>query len=147
MGIGFATFIDPQNSTQTPVVGSFLNVLAILLFLSINGHLLMIDALAESFTVVPVGSGLAGMVRWEHFAGLGSALFALGLQIALPLLITMLLANIALGVMARAAPQLNLFSVGFPVTVLTGLGALLLLLPTLIEPMQNAVAQALRLWR
>jgi len=147
MGIGFATFIDPQNSTQTPVIGSFLNVLAILLFLSINGHLLMLDALVESFTLVPVGGGFAGMVRWEHFAGLGAQLFALGLQIALPLLTTMLLANLALGVMARAAPALNLFSVGFPVTVLTGLGVLLLFLATLAEPLQNAIGQALRLWR
>ena len=155
MGIGFATFIDPQNSTQTPLVGSLLSLLATLLFLAIDGHLLVLDALVGSFQLIPVGSmtgaganaGLATFANWEHFARLGTHLFALGLQISLPLLATMLLCNLTLGVMARPAPQLNLFSVGFPVTVLTGLGVLILFLPGLAAPLGTAILQALQLWR
>jgi len=151
MGIGFATFIDPQNSTQTPLVGSLLSLLATLLFLAINGHLMVFEALFQSFVVVPVGTSIHGsagaLANWEHFAGLGAHLFALGLQVALPLLATMLLCNLTLGVMARAAPQLNLFSVGFPVTVLTGLGVLILFLPGLAAPLSTAIERALQLWR
>ena len=147
MGIGFATFIDPQNSVQTPLIGSFLGMLATLLFLGINGHLLVLNALVESFVLVPVGSGSSGFLRWEHFASLGSQLFALGLQISMPLLATMLLCNLALGVMARAAPQLNLFSIGFPLTVLTGLVVLVLFLPHLGAPLEAAIHQGLRLWQ
>ena len=146
MGIGFATFIDPQSSNQTPLVGGFLGMLATLLFLAINGHLLVIEALIASFDVLPVGRGLSGALHWEHFATLGGQMFLLGLQIAMPLLATMLLCNLALGVMSRAAPQLNLFSVGFPLTVLTGLAVLLLFLPHLGAPLEDALHRALRLW-
>ena len=79
-------------------------MIATLLFLSIDGHLLLISALVDSFNVVPVGQGSLAQFSWSHLALLGSNLFSLGLQIALPVLCTMLLVNLALGVMARAAP-------------------------------------------
>ena len=135
------------HSVQTPLIGSFLSMLATLLFLGINGHLLVLNTLMDSFAVVPIGSGSSGLLRWEHFASLGSQLFTLGLQISMPLLATMLLCNLALGVMARAAPQLNLFSIGFPLTVLTGLVVLVLFLPHLGAPLEFAIHQGLRLWQ
>lgn len=147
MGIGFATFIDPQNSTQTPMIGSLLGMLGTLIFLGMDGHLLMLDSLINSFALVPVGAGSTSMLQWSHLSSLGAQLFALGLQIALPLVTTMLLCNLALGVMARAAPQLNLFSVGFPLTILTGLALLFLFLPYLGAPLESAFRQGLRFWQ
>lgn len=146
MGLSFATFVDPQNSNQSPLVGSFLAMVAMLLFLAIDGHLLLLAALADSFDVVPVGGGSLSKFRWEHLALLGTQLFTLGLQISMPVLSTMLLVNLSLGVMARAAPQLNLFSVGFPLTVATGTMLLAAFLPYLGTPLERAFRQALRVW-
>jgi flagellar biosynthesis protein FliR len=125
---------------------SFLAMVALLLFLAIDGHLLLLAALADSFDVVPVGGGSLSKFRWEHLALLGTQLFTLGLQISMPVLSTMLLVNLSLGVMARAAPQLNLFSVGFPLTVATGTMLLAAFLPYLGTPLEQAFRQALRVW-
>jgi flagellar biosynthetic protein FliR len=146
MGLSFATFVDPQNSNQSPLVGSFLAMVAMLLFLAIDGHLLLLAALYDSFEIIPVGAGALSKFRWEHLALLGTQLFSLGLQIALPVLSTMLLVNMSLGVMARAAPQLNLFSVGFPLTLATGTLLLAAFLPYLGAPLERAFRQALRVW-
>ena len=146
MGLSFATFVDPQNSNQSPLVGSFLAMIATLLFLSIDGHLLLIAALVDSFNVVPVGTGSLAKFSWEHLALLGTKLFSLGLQIALPVLCTMLLVNLSLGVMARAAPQLSLFSVGFPLTLTTGMLLMVVFLPYLRLPLERAFRQALSIW-
>ena len=126
MGLSFAAFIDPVNSEQSPIVGTFLTMTLMLVFVAINGHLLVIAALVDSFTTVPpVVTG----VRWldaRRIAATGSALFAHALQIALPVIGAMLLTNLAFGILTRAAPQLNLFAVGFPVTLIVGLLVLLL---------------------
>jgi flagellar biosynthetic protein FliR len=147
MGIGFATFVDPQNSTQTPLIGSFLAMLGTLLFLGMDGHTMVLQALVESFEAIPVGGMLTAELRWDQLAAMGSGIFSLGLQIALPLLATMLICNLAMGVMARAAPQLNLFSVGFPLTVLAGLGLLVFFLPFLGTPFMEAIPRAIWFWR
>ena len=146
MGLSFATFVDPQNSNQSPLIGSFLAMIATLLFLSIDGHLLLIAALVDSFNVVPVGTGSLTKFSWEHLALLGTKLFSLGLQIAMPVLCTMLLVNLSLGVMARAAPQLSLFSVGFPLTLITGMLLMVVFLPYLRLPLERAFRQALSIW-
>ncbi len=146
MGLSFATFVDPQNSNQSPLIGSFLAMIATLLFLSIDGHLLLIAALVDSFNVVPVGTGSLAKFSWEHLALLGTKLFSLGLQIAMPVLCTMLLVNLSLGVMARAAPQLSLFSVGFPLTLITGMLLMVVFLPYLRLPLERAFRQALSIW-
>ena len=129
MGLGFATFFDPQTSAQVPVVGQYLGLVATLVFLSINGHAMLIGALAESFRLVPVGmpglapAGLAG------YAAYGAQVFALGLALALPVIAALLIANLGVGVISRAAPQMNIFAVGFPFTLLLGMAALYLTLP------------------
>jgi flagellar biosynthetic protein FliR len=109
--------------------------------------LLCIDALVETFELIPVGESLRAGARWDQLASLGSGLFSLGLRIALPVLATMLICNMALAVMARATPQLNLFSVGFPVTIVTGLLLIVLFLPFLATPFEAGLREALRLWR
>ena len=129
MGLSFATFYDPQTSSQTPVVSEFLSLLATLLFLAMNGHLLLLSVLSESFNLLPVAAtpfatkGFSVMLSWA------AILFSAGLLLALPLIAALLIANIALGVLARVAPALNIFAIGFPVTIVSGFAVLLLSLP------------------
>lgn len=129
MGLSFASFVDPQSADQSPLIGSFLNLLAMLIFLTLDGHLLMIGALVDSFASVPVGVELRGAVDWQRLLTWGTEVFTLGLHLALPALAAVFLSNLALGVLTRAAPQLNLFAVGFPVTLLLGLLILWMALP------------------
>jgi flagellar biosynthetic protein FliR len=132
MGLGFASLLDPQNGVQVPVVSQFYILLATLMFLALNGHLLWIEALAESFRVVPVGTeGLTadGAASLVAFAG---AVFAWGVRLALPVVAALLVVNLAFGVLARTSPQLNVFSVGFPAALLIGLALVLLTLPAVL---------------
>ncbi|MDH4190792.1 MAG: flagellar biosynthetic protein FliR [Betaproteobacteria bacterium] len=146
MGLSYATFFDPQTSSQTPIVGSLLSLLATLVFLAIDGPALLLLAIAESFTIAPIGGTFAAWLNWGMLAQLGAQIFSLGLQLALPVLATLLACNLALGVMARAAPQLNLFSVGFPITLLAGLVLLALMVGYLGGPLEAAVRSGLRMW-
>ncbi len=129
MGLGFAQMVDQLNGAQVPVVSQLYLVMVTLLFLGMDGHLLMVKLLAESFTVLPVGVDGISRDGYRVLAEWGSQLFALGLWIALPALASMLVLNISLGVMARAAPQLNIFSVGFPITMIMGYFIILYTLP------------------
>jgi flagellar biosynthetic protein FliR len=121
MGLGFATMVDPQNGVNVPVIAQFFQILAILLFFALDAHLVLIELLSDSFHILPVGEhGLSLEAIW-HIVAWGTQLFALALLMALPTMTAVLLVYLALGVMSRAAPQLNLFSVGFPITILGGL--------------------------
>lgn len=145
MGLSFASFIDPQNSTSSPLIGSLLNLIATLVFLAINGHLMMIAGIAESFSVIPIGSDSPSAANWHALALLGSEMFRVGLHLALPVLATMLILNLALGVLARAAPQLNIFAVGFPATILIGLTAFALIMPMTAPFLESALHRGLAL--
>jgi len=129
MGLGFAMFYDPGNVQHTPILGQFMGLLATLTFLSINGHLLVIAALAQSFQTLPIAATPLGASLFEVLARHGAIVFVAGLQLALPLIVTMLVVNLALGVLTRAAPQLNVFAVGFPLTLALGFAALMFTLP------------------
>lgn len=140
MGLSFATFFDPVAGGNTPVMTQFLGLLTALFFLAMNGHLLALYLLAESFTVLPISSlpfhaiSLAGVVK------AASMMFSLGLLLALPLVTALLVTNLALGVLSRVAPALNLFAVGFPVTMALGFLVLLFSLPYIggaMEPVFN----------
>lgn len=129
MGLSFASFFDPNSGAQTAVMSSFLSLVNSLLFLAMNGHLLTLSVLAESFRLLPIGlspfpsAGIPPLLAWS------ATLFATGLMLALPLITALLITNLALGVLARIAPQLNIFAVGFPVTIITGFVVVLLALP------------------
>ncbi len=130
MGLGFASFYDPVNSSYLPIVARWLGMVAILAFLATDGHLYMLSALAESFTTLPIGNslptgGFYGVASW------GASIFLYGLQISLPIVAALLITNIALGILTRAAPQLNLFAVGFPITLTIGFIVMLLSMPYL----------------
>ncbi|HVY08469.1 MAG TPA: flagellar biosynthetic protein FliR [Burkholderiales bacterium] len=137
MGLGFATFFDPQRGNNAPVVAQLLGLLAILFFLALNGHLLMISTLAESFTTLPVGADLFGPRAAYNIVTWGGQMFAAGFTLALPVVAALLITNLALGVLTRAAPQLNIFAVGFPITLLLGFFMLALVLPHLTGPMEK----------
>jgi flagellar biosynthesis protein FliR len=132
MGLGFATFFDPHSSGATPVLGRFLNAIAVLTFLALDGHLQVFAALAESFQLLPVSADLLHAPGWRTLATFGSAVFAMGLLLALPVVAAVLIANLALGILNRAAPQIGVFQVGFPVTMLVGLLLVQLMVPNMI---------------
>ena len=137
MGLSFATFFDPIAGGQTAVVGEFLTLLATLVLLSLTGHLLMLDALARSFEWLPVSATLPHRGGWMILVRFGASIFASGLLMALPVVTALLITNIALGVLTRAAPQLNLFAIGFPITLTVGFGVLLLTLGHLAPLLQH----------
>jgi len=142
MGLGFATSYDPLSSSQTPVIAEFIGVISLLLFLSLNGHLLYVATLAQSFTLIPVSATGLTAGSWLNISLLGSIIFASGLLIALPIIVALMITNIALAVLTRAAPQLNIFSLGFPLTLLGGFFGLAISMTYLSGPLQKLYEQA-----
>lgn len=136
MGLGFATFYDPLGSSQTPVISEFIDMLALLVFLALNGHLLYVATLAQSFSAIPVSATPLGAESWLNLVELGTKMFAAGLLLALPVIVALLITNLALAVLTRAAPQLNIFALGFPLTLIGGFVALALCLNYLATPLQ-----------
>ncbi|MCB1748006.1 MAG: flagellar biosynthetic protein FliR [Gammaproteobacteria bacterium] len=120
-GLGFASLVDPTSGAQVPVLAHFYIVLATLLFFTVDAHLVLVQLLADSFRLLPIGpvgiaaAGAEGIVSWT------GELIADGLLLGLPVIVALLAINFALGVMARAAPQLNIFAVGFPLMILFGM--------------------------
>jgi flagellar biosynthetic protein FliR len=142
MGLAFAQFIDPSRGTQTPLLGSFLGVLASLVFLVIDGHLLVIAAVVQSFELIPISANLS-VVNAQNIAMAGGIMFTLALQISLPVLAAVLISNIVLGILARAAPQLNVMSIGFSITIGVGLWILWVSLPYFIAGIDGAIGRLL----
>lgn len=136
MGLGFASFYDPQNASFTPVVAQFLGIIAALVFLAADGHLYMLSALAESFREFPIGAGMPAANAFRTMAEWGGTLFSLALQFSLPLVGALLIANLALGILTRSAPQLNIFAVGFPITLAVGFATMMLTIPYLAPLME-----------
>ena len=145
MGLAFAGFIDPQSATESPVIGNFLTMSLMLLFLAVDGHLGLIAALVDTFRTFPVGGGFLGGFDPSTLALAGRDLFATGLQLALPVVAALLLANVALGVLTRTAPQLNLFAIGFPVTLMVGMLMLLFALPFMFPLLEQAIRRGFAL--
>lgn len=130
MGLGFAMSFDPQHAAQVPTLSRLLTLFVFLLFLSFDGHRLLLATLLDSFTILPIGqpfpiASLKALVIW------GGHLFSWGLWLSLPVVVALLVTNLAIGVMTRAAPQFNIFSFGFALTLTIGFIALYLLLPLL----------------
>jgi len=135
MGLGFATSYDPNSASQTPVISEFLGILALLLFMAINGHLMVIATLIQSFSVIPIGISSVASGSWLNIASAGGVIFSSGLFLALPIVVTLMITNMALGILGRVAPQLNLMAIGFPVTIALGFIALLVSMSYLGTPL------------
>ncbi|MES2490890.1 MAG: flagellar biosynthetic protein FliR [Pseudomonadota bacterium] len=131
MGLSFAQLADPVRGVSTPVVGNFLLILATLLFLSMNGHLTLIETLANSFITMPIQEGGIDLHRLSALLEWSGVIFSGGLKIALPVMTALLLVNLAFGVLSRATPSINLQSVGFPISLFAGVMLLVYCLPGL----------------
>lgn len=142
MGLGFASMMDPANGVQVPMVAQFWLILAMLAFLMTNGHLVLITTLVDSFDVVPIAAdGITRAGIWELLTW-ASRMFAAGLLMALPVVISLLLTNIGMGVVTRAAPQLNLFAIGFPITLMMGLFLIWITIPQVMNSFGNLLTDA-----
>ena len=117
-GLGYAAQIDPQAGGQTPVVSVILNLFLIVLFVSLDGHLLMLRVFFESFSILPIGSMPPPMVLIGAGIKAAGSMFVAASLIMLPVVGVILMINVSAGIMTRSAPQLNLFSFVFPVTIL-----------------------------
>jgi len=142
MGLGFASMVDPITGVSVPVISQFYLVLSTLLFLTLGGHLVLIEMLIDSFQTLPIGTvGLERSDFWSVIAW-SSRLFSAGLLMAIPSITSLLMVNIAFGVVTKAAPQLNIFAVGFPITLLLGLLLMWVTLPAILNSFTNLLAES-----
>ena len=143
MGLSFASFFDPMSHGSTMVVARLLNMLAMLIFLALDGHLLMLNALAESFHTLPVADAPLASGGWMFLVLGGGEIFSSGLMLSLPLITALLTLNLAMGILNRASPQFSIFAVGFPLTLLAGIFMLQLLMPNLGAFLEPRFAQGI----
>jgi flagellar biosynthetic protein FliR len=137
MGLGFATFFDPQTQGRSSAIAQFLVLLATVLFFAFNVHLTMLATLIESFKTIPVSTSLSAGFGFQKLALWGGEVFSAGLRLSLPIVAMLLITNIALGILTRAAPQLNLFGIGFPITIGVGFLMVALIVPYLTQPIES----------
>ena len=146
MGLNFAAFFDPTSNAQVSAVSRFMGMIAMLLFIAVNGHLMLLMAVIRSFEAFPVdGNFLQSMQRLQIHT-LGAELFASALWIALPMVALMLFVNLTLGIISRVAPQMNVFAIGFPVTLVMGLVGIAATLPLMDRPMLALMERTLELF-
>jgi len=142
MGLGFASMVDPTTGVSVPVISQFYLVLSTLLFLTLGGHLVLIEMLVDSFHTLPISSqGIERSDLWSIIAW-SSRIFSAGLLMAMPAIASLLMVNIAFGVVTRAAPQLNIFAVGFPITLVLGLLLMWVTLPAVLGNFSNLLAES-----
>jgi flagellar biosynthesis protein FliR len=143
MGLGFATLVDSQHGANTTVLGQMFLIFGTLTYLAINGHLVLLGALSESFLILPIGAGHIDGNFLLSVAVWGARVFESGLLIALPAMIALVIVNLALGVVTRTAPQLNLFGIGFTITLLCGFFVLIVGLDGTMASIHRLIDSAL----
>jgi flagellar biosynthesis protein FliR len=144
MGLGFSTLVDPQRGTSVPVLGQLFSIMGTLGYLAVNGHLILLAALANSFRTMPVGAAAVNQDFLLAVATWGARIFETGLLVALPAVISMVIVNMALGVVSRAAPQLNLFGIGFTISLLCGYFVLMVGLDGIMAGITGLIERALQ---
>ena len=130
MGLAFATFFTPGVGNSM-VLSRIFQMITLLMFLALNGHLIALEILANSFQTLPVGGPRVDGSAGEVIARWGGEIFTSGVLMALPLIVSLLIINLTLGVLNRASPQLSIFSIGFPLTLLSGIVLLFFMVPEL----------------
>ncbi len=143
MGIGFANMIDPNSGRSSPAVGQFLSILLTLLFLSLDGHLVLVDMVVKSYTALPPGAAWLAAGQLRDIALFGGYAFMAGLLLALPVGFLLLCLNLVMGMVSRSAPSLNLFSIGLPASLAVGVISLAIALPAMGDYMQVIVREGL----
>lgn len=147
MGLNFAGFFDPSSGGQGTAASRFFGISVSWLFIIINGHLLLIAAIVESFRAFPVGAEPFAFLRSAQPQAWGAEIFTLGLWIALPLVAMLLFVNFVLGIVSRVAQQMNVFAIGFPISLSVGLIGMLLTLPLMGTPFTMALERMLEYFR
>ncbi len=148
MGFGFAGLLDAQNRFEVPVMSDFFGLVGLLLFLSLNGHLILLGVLVKSFDVVPISPEAGVTVEgWHALASAGALLFQMGVWLALPVIAILLAAQLAMALLSRVAPQINLMSVGFSVFMWVGITATIAVLPFFVPAVEHMIAAGLKVGR
>lgn len=145
MGLGFATFFDPQTKGRSIAISQFLSLMMILMYLVLNVHLALLATLAESFSTLPISSVPINGRVFQEMALWGGKIFSTGVQLALPIVAALLIINVGLAVLARSAPQLNLFGIGFPVTLAVGFMMLAVVVPYMGTPLERLFQEGLEM--
>ncbi len=144
MGLGFASMVDPANGVNVPVLAQFFLIMGTLIFLALGGHLMIIQLVVSSFQTLPIAvSGIERDSFWTIIS-FSSQMFIGAAWIALPAMASILLITLSMGIITRAAPQLNIFSVGFPVTMLMGFIIIMLVIPTFLPRFHELLMSAMR---
>ena len=146
MGLNFASFFDPTSNAQVSAVARFFGHMAVLLFVVINGHLLILMAVIKSFDRFPVNGNFLQSLAQMRLHEIGASLFSSALWIALPMIALLMFVNLTLGIISRVAPQMNIYAVGFPVTLTVGMLGIAATLPMLEQPVLALMQQAVDLF-
>lgn len=145
IGLGFATLVDPQQTESSMLLGRFLNLTAITAFIAGDGHLVLLHALFDSFTALPIATTPLANPGWQTLAQGGAIAFALAIRIALPIIAIMMIVNLGFAVLARTAQALNPFAVGISATLVVGLMLLMVMMTSLAPVVERSVMDALDL--
>lgn len=143
MGLNLAGFFDPATGGQATAVSRFFGIMVSWMFIVIGGHLLIIDAVIQSFRAFPAGPEPFAFIRAMRPEAWGAEIFSIGLWIAMPLVGMMLFVNLVLGLISRVASQMNIFAIGFPITLGVGLIGIVLTLPMMQAPFTMALEKML----
>jgi flagellar biosynthetic protein FliR len=143
-GMSFAVMVDPASKASVPLVGQMYLLMITLIFLALNGHLAVIETLMESFKIMPVGKMTVTPSMLWHVITFSSWMFKKALLISIPALLSLLVVSLSFGVMARAAPQLNIFALGFPITLLMGIVVIKIGLPSVAAQMAEIIEDGMR---
>ncbi|TDO16781.1 MULTISPECIES: flagellar biosynthetic protein FliR [Halomonas] len=143
MGLAFATFFDPSSGTNMVVLSRILYMITLLMFLAFNGHLMVLEVLVTSFQTLPIGIGRFNPDAFIMLARYGGTIYTAGLLLALPLVASLLIVNLSLGILNRAAPQLTVFNIGFPTSLTVGLILLMVLMTDLGSFLERLFSQGL----
>ena len=146
MGFGFASLFDIQSGFEVPVMSNFFSLTGLMLFLALNGHLVLLGVLVKSFTIVPIAvdSGIT-VVGWRALARAGVLLFQMGVWLALPVVAVLLAAHLTVAVVSRVAPQFNVMSLGFSVFMWVGIAAVIALVPFFVPAVEHMIDAGLTL--
>jgi flagellar biosynthetic protein FliR len=142
MGLGFAMMVDPQRGVQVPVLSQFLLIFTMLLFVAMNGHMDFISLLARSFEYLPIGGTALSGDQLSVVVMRGAELFTGAIAVAIPAVVALLVVQLSIGVISRAAPTLNLFAVGFPIAMLIGFLVVNRLIPNLLPLLSSSLGRA-----
>ncbi len=143
MGLAFASVVDPERGVSVPVVSQYFVVFSTLLFLALDGHLALLTLLIESFRLLPPAVAGLGADGFWQIAAWVSRMFEAAILVALPASAALLVAAVSMGLIARSAPQLNIFAVGFPMTLMLGIVALMFSLPLLVPQFEQLLVGVL----